>query len=269
MATAPLYFVHITDTHFGPTKDFVHYGSNAYDVACRMVDAINALPVAIDFVIHTGDVTDRPEEASYTIAAEVFARLKYPIYFVTGNHDTSPAINTFLKMGEKRDASPDRNCVAYSFERKGYRFIVLDSRGPDEIDPHGMLSPNQFAFLEQEISKDDAPFVVFIHFLPFTADSIWLDETMLLLNGEKLHEKLVQTRNRVRGVFFGHVHRGMQILRDGILYSSVGSTIGQLNTFPDDARATVDFQHPPCFNLVTLIGDKTIVKEHVIPKSTP
>lgn len=265
----PLYFIHITDTHFGPTKDFVHYGSNAYDVACRMVEAINALPVAIDFVVHTGDVTDRPEEAAYRIADEVFARLKYPIYFVTGNHDTSPGINTFLTMGEKRDASADGNCVSYAFEKNGYRFIALDSRGADDIDPHGMLPHHQFEFLQREIERDEKPLVLFIHFLPFTADSIWLDETMLLLNGERLHQKLIPVRHRVRGVFFGHVHRGMQMLRDGILYSSVGSTIGQLNTFPGDAKATIDIQHPPCFNLVTLAGDKTIIKEHTIPKAFP
>ncbi len=262
----PLYFIHISDTHFGPTRDFEHYGSNAYNVAIRMVDAINSLPVEIDFVIHTGDVTNHPEDASYQLAAEVFSQLKAPIYFVTGNHDTSLGINMFLKMGAKADSSSDKNLISYSFEKKGYRFITLDSRGPDEIDPRGVLPVHQFDFLEREISKDDLPFVVFIHFLPFKADSIWLDETMLLLNGELLHEKLLAVRSRVRGVFFGHVHRGMQIMKDGILYSSVASTIGQLNTFPGDAKATIDFHHPPCFNFVTLIDGKTIIKEHSIPR---
>lgn len=262
----PLYFIHISDTHFGPTKDFEHYGTNAYNVASRMVDAINSLPLTVEFVIHTGDVTNHPEEEAYELAEEVFSRLKAPIYYVTGNHDTSLGINSFLKMGAKTDCSPDKNLVSYSFEKQGFRFIALDSRGPDEIDPRGVLPLHQFDFLEREIQKDDKPFVVFIHFLPFKADSIWLDEAMLLLNGDLLHEKLLPVRNRVRGVFFGHVHRGMQIVKDGILYSSVASTIGQLNTFPSDAKATIDFQHPPCFNLVTLIGDKTIIKEHSISK---
>jgi 3',5'-cyclic AMP phosphodiesterase CpdA len=264
----PLYFIHISDTHFGPTKNFEHYGSNAFDVARRMVETINALPVDIDFVMHTGDVTDYPDRATYTLAEEAFSRLKPPIYFVTGNHDTSLGINTHLTMGAKTDCSSDQNIVSYSFEKKGFRFITLDSRGPDEIDPRGVLPLHQFDFLEREIHKDDKPFVVFIHFLPFTADSLWLDEGMLLLNGGLLHETLLPVRHRVRGVFFGHVHRGMQLLKDGILYSSVGSIIGQLNTFPGDAKATIDFQHPPCFNLVTLINGKTIIKEHSIPKSS-
>lgn len=266
MNNDPLYFVHISDTHFGPTKDFEHYGSNAYNATNRMVQTINALPVEIDFVIHTGDVTNQPDDAACKLGAEVFSQLKAPVYFVTGNHDTSLGINSFLRMGTKNDCSSDKNLVSYSFEKKGYRFITLDSRGPDEIDPHGLLPENQFDFLEREIRKDDKPFVVFIHFLPFKADSIWLDETMLLLNGDLLHERLLAVQSRVRGVFFGHVHRGVQILRDGILYSSVASIIGQLDTFPADAKATIDFYHPPCFNLVTLIDDRTIIKEHSIPK---
>lgn len=262
-----VYFIHISDTHFGPTKDFEHYGSNAYDVARRMVDTINALPVEIDFVIHTGDVTDHPDAAAYKLAEEVFSRLRPPIYFVTGNHDTSRGINAFLTMGAKHDYLSDPDLVSYAFDKNGIRFITLDARGPDAIDPRGVLPTNQFDFLEREISKDHAPLVLFIHFLPFAADSLWLDETMLLLNGELLHEKLLPVRSRIRGVFFGHVHRGMQIMKDGILYSSVGSTIGQLNTFPRDARATIDFNHPPCFNLVTLMNDKTIIKEHSLPKT--
>ncbi|NIR92463.1 MAG: phosphodiesterase, partial [Gammaproteobacteria bacterium] len=57
--------------------------------AQRMVQLINKLPVTPDFVVHTGDVVSDPHPKSYALAAETFAGLQVPIYFVNGNHDTA------------------------------------------------------------------------------------------------------------------------------------------------------------------------------------
>ncbi len=264
MPSAPLYFVHISDTHIGPTPEYELYGANTYSNALRMVEAINTLPVRLDFVLHTGDITSHPDEHAYTLAADVFARLRVPIYFVTGNHDSAELIKKFLRMGEVETEGADRTFLTYAFEKKGLRFITLDGRGPDEIDPRGVLAVHQFDFLKQELERDVSPLVVFVHFPPLRLDSRWLDKEMLLINGEILHQMLVPYRERVRGVFHGHVHRGIQTLKDGIFYSSVASTIGQFSTWPDDPQMQLDTGHPPCFHFVTLLHEQTIVKEHVL-----
>lgn len=264
MSSSPLYFVHISDTHIGPTRQFRLYESVSYANAQRIVEAINALTPQPDFVIHTGDIVALPDDTAYRLAEEVFGTLRPPIYYVVGNHDSSKDIHTFLTMGEKADYYVDVNLLAYSFEQKGNRFIILDARGSDEIDPQGVLGTHQFDFLESQITKDEMPVVVFVHFPPLNVDSFWFDESMLLLNGELLHHMLVPVRDRVRGVFYGHVHRGIQILRDGILYSSVASTGGQFSAWPHDRTMQLDVHHPPCFNFVTLVDGKTIVKEHAI-----
>ncbi len=266
-SSEPLRFVHISDTHFGPTKDFELYGNCSYENAERVVETINALPFAPDFVIHTGDVASFPNTAAYVLAAEIFSRVKAPMYFVTGNHDLSRKIRTHLTMGEKGFSSDDQNLLSYAFERKGCRFIILDARGPVAIDPHGVLGVHQFDFLKSQMEKDAMPFVVFIHFPPLKLDSIWLDESMLLLNGDDLHRTLIEQSDRVRGVFFGHVHRGMQTFKDGILYCSVASTGGQFFSYPDNAKVQFDAHHTPCFNIVTLMSGQTIIKEHSLPKS--
>ncbi len=264
-SSPPLYFLHISDTHIGSTKEYELYGCNSYTNGRRIVDAINALPTQPDFVIHTGDIVFDPNDDAYKLASQVFARLKAPIYFVTGNHDASKSIRQYLKMEKPAFSKDDANVLSYSFQQRGYKFITLDARGPDEIDPHGLLASHQFDFLRSEIAKDQMEFVVFVHFPPFRLDSMWFDESMLLVNGEQLHETLAPVRGRVRGVFFGHVHRGMQLLRDGILYSSVASTIGQFHAWPTDRKLQLDTHHPPCFNFVTLVDGKTIIKEHSIP----
>ncbi|MDL1891314.1 hypothetical protein FBQ87_00280 [Sphingobacteriales bacterium CHB3] len=264
LSSTPLYFVHISDTHIGPTRSFELYGCNSYNNAKRIVETLNALPTQPDFVIHTGDIVAHPDEAAYRLAESVFSALHVPIYYVVGNHDASKDIHAFLTIGEKADYCIDTDVLSYSFERKGIRFIVLDARGMDEIDPHGILEAHQFDVLTTGLSRDDASVVIVLHFPPLKLDSLWLDTDMLLLNGEKLHEELVPFRERVRGVFYGHVHRGIQVLRDGILYSSVASTGRQFFAWPNDGKMQADLHHPPCFNFVTLTGGKTIVKEHSI-----
>jgi 3',5'-cyclic AMP phosphodiesterase CpdA len=266
MREPPLYFVHISDTHIGPTREFELYGCNSFVHATTIVQTINALPTLPAFVIHTGDIAALPDERAYRLAEEVFGKLKVPIYFVAGNHDLSKDVHTFLTMGEKSASCVDVDLLSYSFERKGYRFITLDARGPDEIDPHGVLGSHQFDFLKQELERDSMPVVVFVHFPPLRLDSLWLDEEMLLLNGDLLHEMLVPFRDRIRGVFYGHVHRGIQVLKDGILYSSVASTGGQFHAWPNERKMQPDEHHPPCFNFVTLVDGKTIIKEYSLPQ---
>lgn len=261
----PVYFVHISDTHFGPTKDFELYGCNSYTNAARMVEAINALPTQPDFVVHTGDVASNPDEQAYRLAAEVFERLQSPIYYVTGNHDSSTLIARFLRMGEKRNASTDAQKLSYVFDLHGYRFLTLDARGPDEIDPHGVLGGHQFEFLQSVLDRDAMPLTLFVHFPPLELDSLWLDREMLLLNGRQLHEMLVPHRQRICGVFYGHVHRGIQVAKDGILYSSVASTGGQFSAWPHQKNMQLDAHHPPCCSFVTIVEGKTIVKEQCLP----
>jgi Icc protein len=264
MSDNPLYFVHISDTHFGPTHDFKLYGKIAYAQATKIVEAINALPVPPDFLVHTGDIASHPDDLSYRLAADVLSRVRVPVYYVIGNHDAAELVRRFLPMGERTSILEDDRFLTYAFESRGYRFVALDARGPDEIDPHGVLGTQQFDFLESEFRKDQKPVIVFVHFPPLSLDSRWFDQNMLLLNGEILHQFLVPIKERVRGVFFGHVHRGIQILRDGILYSAVASTVGQFFAWPHDEHVKLDLHHPPCFNFVTLRDGQTIIKEHTL-----
>ena len=67
----------------------------------------------------------------YRLAAETFARLNVPIYYVNGNHDTASGIRRHLPMGPKEDAAGahepgNLGPLSYTFEVKGYRFLVLE-----------------------------------------------------------------------------------------------------------------------------------------------
>lgn len=76
-----VYFVQITDTHFGK--------ADHAERTREVVKAVNALPMQIAFVAVTGDIMDNciADSCKVTEALEVFGKLKMPVYFVPGNHD--------------------------------------------------------------------------------------------------------------------------------------------------------------------------------------
>lgn len=261
-----VYFVHMTDTHIGPTADYARHGYLSLPCARRLVRIINTLPVAPDFVMHTGDVVTDPDPDSYELAVDTFSKLKAPIYYVTGNHDAALDVHRYLPMGPKEDVTKDPTLLSYTFEVKGYRFLVLDARGPDSIDPAGLLPEQQLEFVRREAQPDGPPLIVFLHFPILPMNSGWMDANMLVLNGAALHEALLPARPRLRGVFYGHVHQHMQTLRDGILYVATASTFAQLSGWPGEVVSNVIPDAPPAFSFVHLMPEQTIIHQHTFPR---
>lgn len=265
--TEIVYFVHISDSHIGPTAEYSRHGVQPQPAVERAVEIINALPTPPDFVIHTGDVVTDPDERSCKRAAKIFSQLHAPCYFVTGNHDRSIDLRRYFTMGPHQMLTDDPDVLSYAFEVKGNRFVVLDARGPDEIDPHGILSEAQLELVRREATAVGPPLTIFMHFPALPMNSIWMDANMLVLNGEDLHQALLPSRERLRGVFYGHVHQSMQTFRDGILYTAVPSLFSQFTAWPNDVVVQEDPDYLPGLNFVHLLPNQTIIHQHTFPRS--
>tara|TARA_Y100000588_G_scaffold279134_1_gene295941 strand:- start:12563 stop:13387 length:825 start_codon:yes stop_codon:yes gene_type:complete len=265
----PIYFVHISDTHLGPDRAYEAFGRRPYDSLSRLLDAIKALPTQPVFVMHTGDVASGSRAnlgvaASYRLAEDQFSSLGVPVYYAVGNHD-DPVEVLKLKMGPKTAVFDESEpIVSYTFEAGQERFVVLHSQGPhEEVGAGGKLPAGQLAFLEQQFDND-RQITVFLHHCPLDLDSDWFRDRVDMKDGETLHQALLPYRDRVRGVFFGHVHRGVQIIRDGIHYNSVSTPFCGLNYWPHVSETDTDTTCPLPFNFVTLTETSTIVKEHSV-----
>jgi 3',5'-cyclic-AMP phosphodiesterase len=266
MPSETVYFVHISDSHIGSTAGYSRHGFRPLPAAQRLVEIINQLPQRPDFVIHTGDVVTDPDPAAYRLAARTFARLQVPVYYVNGNHDQAAAIGRYLPMGPLTAAGDDPDRLSYIFEVKGYQFLVLDARGPHEIDPHGHLPESQLALVAACARPAGPPLSVFVHFPIWPLNSPWMDDNMLILNGLELHEALRPAAGRLRGVFHGHVHQSMQTVVDGIQYISVASCFAQFAAWPQDLDVCMDPGQPPGYNFVHLLPEQTIVHQHTIAR---
>lgn len=247
-----LTFVQLSDTHISADPDYGRHESphSTQEGAKALVKQVNALPFKIDFVLHTGDVVYDPEPEPYETAKEILGQLKYPIKYVRGNHDHPDYLQRIM-LG-RSDTTP---YVHYEFEVNGVQFIVLDSNGPAE-PPRGYVTADQLAWLDDLLSKDDSrPLVVTIHHNTIPTGSPWLDDFMRITNGEDVHNILKKRKDRLRGVFFGHVHQNISMYRDGILYTSALSSWGQFHAAPEQIETIHDEGAECGFNVVHLTAD--------------
>ena len=262
-------FIHITDTHIAPQPDFEHYGHPTLANLDVVVDAINALTFPFDFVLHSGDVVEDRSEAAYKVARRSLQRLRAPVYYVAGNHDDADLLRRVLMGGTVAGGRLD-----YEWMVDGVQVAVFDTRGTR--DPAGALTDRQLAGVKALCTPQGPPLVICLHHPPLPLDSLWLDRgwtvpqgvvpNMLLEQGPQFLEAIRPARERIRGVFFGHVHRAYQVVKDGVLFSSAPSAFGQLLTWPDQRDPVPAIHEPAGFCVVTVTAGETIVRQHAVPR---
>lgn len=253
--------IHLSDTHLGPTRDFEVRFANPAERLTKIVEAIRELDFTPDFLIHTGDLANDPDPASYQLATEILSPLGLPLYVVNGNHDDAGMIADAVTMGPREALCPGSDALAYRFEFPGIRGFVLDAKVPEEEGPHGWMPEEQLEALAAELSGIDRPFAVFLHFPPFPIHSRWIDEYLPLRNGEDLHDLLRSIDPQlIRGVFFGHLHRDLQLYRDGILYSGVTSPACEFSVGVHDEKIAFEPDCPATFHHLTFSETGTVVK---------
>lgn len=260
----PLNFVHITDTHVGPNRDFFLKGVTPFDPAFRLIHALENLPFTPAFVVHTGDVAADPDENSYRLINELFMPLKIPVYYVAGNHDDSGMIRRILNLGKVDLIDPREDVLSYAFSVGEHRFVTLDAK-PDAKPWCGRLPEEQFAFLDRELAAGPKSLTVFLHYPAISPGVPWIDEKMILINGTQLHDRLrTLPAGVVRGVFSGHIHRGISVLKDSILYQSAPSPATQFETWPGSSDLVFAKPPAPTFHTITYANGTTIVQPHAL-----
>ncbi len=191
------YFVQITDTHWGD-------GDNLQKTKTA-ITAINNLPVPIEFVVHTGDMTTRKMEDQILIDSglNIMKTCKFPVYYVPGNNDiteknfkqqTALYVKNFGEINHRIDNENISITTLLNIEYK-------DSTGKVIYDPLSKLD----SLLKTK--PQSLPTLIFQH-CPTTDDFYgnvfhqgWPSDK--LTQFQKLCEKY-----NVQGIFTGHFHRG-------------------------------------------------------------
>lgn len=261
-----LTFVHISDTHIHADPDYTgrHVDFSSRLSVQKLIDTINQLEMPIDFVLHTGDITQHPDTAEhYHIARDILSQINYPVYYIPGNHDDVAMLQKeFLGL-------PDEQIKAYydyQFDVNGVQIVMMDSHAPvDKPDNHnGFLADEQLTWLDEICSADDTrPLVIGIHHHALPLETPWLDG-IVLENGADFHQIVQKAKTRLRGIFYGHIHESVVTIRDGISYYSVPSGWFQTRTWYAAGEPARDYIDNPGFNLVTLTETDTFVRSRRI-----
>ncbi|MDX1991949.1 MAG: metallophosphoesterase [bacterium] len=255
-------FIHISDTHINPdtTYNNTYADVTPWQGVQALIHELNHLPFTPDFVLHTGDVAFDPRPEAYLTCLEALNQIPYPVYYVAGNHDDSPALQRIM-LG-REDPLP---ALHYAFEVNGVQIICVDSNGPAD-PPAGMMTRDELEWLSGLCSADDdRPLVIAVHHHVLPVGIPWLDSYMGIRNGDQFHEAILPAKHRLRGVFFGHVHQNLDVVRDGILYSSTLSSWVQFQSYPGMSATTPDHGAEPGYSIVTISEDQTFIRRCRFP----
>jgi 3',5'-cyclic-AMP phosphodiesterase len=168
-APAHFDFVFFTDTHIQPELD----AGKGCDMCFRKIASLNP-----DFAIMGGDhvfdanAVDRIRSNTvFDLYKTTEQSLRMPLHHTIGNHDVfgilpasgvAPTDPSYAKkMYEDRMGK-----TYYSFDHKGWHFIVLDSIQPtDDRMWQALIDPQQLAWLKDDLARTGAerPLIVTVH----------------------------------------------------------------------------------------------------------
>lgn len=302
----PLRFIHLSDTHLdtGDPSDqpFKLHGVDTLDQTTRLIGYIKSLVsdgLPVDFVVHTGDLCNSEDEnqnagIQTALGARLLAELPSPLLILNGNHDRLEFIRK--EFGDNRLdgelAAPLGTAESRSsiLRHKNTLLVFLDARPrhssvikPDErgsadsrdfkheLDPAGHLRDDELIAFRSLLKESEEDILIFLHYPPMPLDCPWIDQSMLIDNGDELHALLRSVDSRVRGVFFGHVHESIQSLRDGIFYVAVGAASCGFETWPhavsgaNDTGIAPQAASGPRFNYVSMERGVLTIKNINVP----
>lgn len=223
---ADLSFGVITDLHYADKET---WGTRHYrDSLAKLTQAATTFEKKqVAFAIELGDIIDKADkdiERSYLATiSEAFGTFPGPRHFVLGNHDVATfSKEEFLAVAVKKKSF-------YSFDMKGWHFVVLDACFNADFTPYNagnfdwtqsFVPPEEIVWLADDLAKAQRRnAIVFIH-------QILNDETDPhgVKNAPAVRAVLEGAGN-VRAVFQGHMHTGGYAAIGGIHYITLRAAV--------------------------------------------
>ena len=241
-----LRFAHLTDIHV----DLKRRAPDGLASALRHVQSLKDKP---DMIITGGDnimdclgADDKSTEIQFTLFKKVFAKVcKLPVKHCIGNHDVwgwdkekSKTTGQEPLWGKKRVVQelnlPGRY---YSFDKKPWRIIILDSTYPDMSVYTARLDEEQFNWLQEELETYKNMPVCIISHIPILSVATFLDgdneksghwslpDEWMHIDARRIKE-LFREHLNVRLCISGHMHMVDRVIYNDVTYICDGAVSG-------------------------------------------
>ncbi len=219
----------ITDVHYGDsdTRGSRHYRDSLKKLAAA-VEEFRRQEVA--FVAELGDLINAgpSKETELEYLETVYGVLKpldVPKHFVLGNH----CVDTLTKAEFLKGCGRDRSPTYYSFDVKGYHFVVLDA---DFLEDGTSYAAGNFQWTDTWIPKEEQdwlqgdlakskgrPTIVFIH------QNLHDEKDVHGVKNAPEVRKILEASGDVIAVFQGHMHSGGLVTVGGIPYCTLRAMV--------------------------------------------
>ena len=227
------FFIQLADPQFGmyPTgKDFSHERENV----SKAVKAINRLKP--EFVVVCGDLVNSEGDLKQIAAfREEFRKIdkSIPLYLVAGNHDVGNTPTDSSLLHYRNEFGPDY----YTFERRGVRFIVINSSlimDPAKVPEEAR---KQEDWLRVQLTNHHSPMNIVFQHHPFFVDNANEPNSYHNLPKETRTRYLdMFLENGVTHVFAGHLHHNARGKYESLEMISSGPIGMPLKTDPSGLR---------------------------------
>lgn len=191
-------FIHLTDLHLShPELSDPGLHSDTPGTLRRVVEIINAMQPAPDFVVASGDLTNHGDLRSYELVRQILAELTVPAVLALGNHDRRPAFHQVFS------GTPSEQPYDHDVALGGLHVITLDTAVPGRVG--GGLEDGQFTFLTEALARHpDLPKLLVAHHPPRTDPDGLPWGSLDAESSERLSGILAG--QPVIGILSGHIH---------------------------------------------------------------
>jgi 3',5'-cyclic-AMP phosphodiesterase len=229
-ASGALHFAQISDSHMGFSKPANQDVAGTLRAA---VEKIKALPVAPEFLLHTGDISHLSKPEEFDAVDQILKDTGKEIFFVPGEHDV---LNDDGKQFRERYARGSQGAGWHSFDKKGVHFIGLVNVMNLKSGGLGTLGTEQLEWLENDVKQrsKSTPIVVFAHIPLWSVYPQWgwgTDDAAQALGYMKGFGSVT--------VLNGHIHQTMQKIEGNVTFHTAAST-----AFPQPAPGAADSPGP-------------------------
>ena len=242
----PFRFAFLSDLHLMPDESL----RSAEGIAACLA-AVEKLDPRPEFILCGGDLVNRARFLTMDQAEkslDLFLKIwndntSLPVHWIFGNHDLAGTSNVTVPPDSKfygKALFQDRLKMPqlfYSFDYKGWHFVVLDDIAPQPDRSYiGLLFDNELAFLQADLDANRTkPTVVCAH-IPIVSNlpmgllmaqatkqpqPATPPKNLVCTNGSKLIDDI--PGHNVRAVLAGHLHFFERIELNGVQFINSGA----------------------------------------------
>lgn len=240
--------IHLTDLHLMPPGERLW----GLDPLARLDAALNDIAAHhadADLCAITGDLTEKGDVSAYELLKDRLSRFPLETHLIPGNHDDRA---NYLKVFGGADSSGH---VQHALVKEGAHLLFLDTlKGPPSSA--GLYDAPRRDWLKAKLAKAaGAPVYLFMHHPPFDIGHALMD--LIKLDDADSFAHLLKGHD-IRHIFFGHAHRTISGVWNGIGFSALPSLNHQLPLVGGSVE-TVYSDEPPMYAVVTISNGMTLV----------